>query len=304
MIKYDAGSLIKRLRQQKDMTQEQLAEYAGIDRATLSKIENGKATANSSTLHAIFQKLGVDPSGLSGYFLSRKETEWDSARAEIEASASQGNYEKVYALIEELENDAEYMAKNTNRQYVMYVRGFSHIYTGKNAEEAIEMFDEAIKMTLPHFSQKYLDDYHLTSLEINICSSKATALSISQRNEEAIELMYALKENFDKNCIDRNLWGKLYPNIIYYLTRFLYLAKRYQEALELCEIGRKTAMAGYTVLLPQIMLNKAYILHALGDNEGSEQTFRNVYHTYLLYGMSGQAEAVKRDTKKYLDVDL
>ena len=83
-------------------------------------------------------------------FLSRKETEWDATRVEIEASASQGNYEKMYVLAKELENDAKYMLKNENRQYVMFMRGFHHIYSGKGAQEAIEMFDKAIKITLPH----------------------------------------------------------------------------------------------------------------------------------------------------------
>ena len=304
MIKYDTGSLIKRLRRQKSITQEQLAEYAGIDRATLSKIENGKAAANNSTLHIIFQKLGLDPASLSGYFLSGKEVEWEVARTEIEANASHRDYDKVYALLEKLENDADYMKHNNNRQFVAYIRGFSHLFTGKSPDEALEILDKAIKITLPHFSPQYLDDYHLSSTEFNICSSMALAYSISGRQDEAIELMFALKDNFDNNCIDRNLWGKQYPTIIYHLTRFLCLAERFEEALELCEIGRKAAASGYTSLLPQIILNKAYCLNALGDKAGSEQTFRNVYHTYLLYEMPGNAEAVKRDAKKYLDVDL
>ena len=304
MIKHDTGSLIKRLRRQKDITQEQLAEYAGIDRATLSKIENGKATANNSTLNIIFQKLGLDPASLSGYFLSKKEVEWEAARTEIETSASHRDYEKVYALLEKLENDAEYMGQSNNRQYVTYLRGFSHLFTGKSPDEALEMLDRAIEMTLPNFSLQYLDDYHLSSLEFNICSSMALAHSISGRQDKAIGLMFALKNNFDNHCIDRDLWGKQYPTIIYHLTRFLCLAERWQEALELCDIGRKAAASGYASNLPHIMLNKAYCQNALGDKAGSEQTFRNVYHTYLLYEMPGNAEAVKRDAKKYLDVDL
>ena len=304
MVKYDTGSLIKRLRRQKDITQEQLAEYAGIDRATLSKIENGKAVPNNSTLHIIFQKLGLDPAGLSAYFLSRKEAEWEAIKTEIMANSTHRDYDKVYELVKQLENDAEHMKQDVNRQFTVFIRGFAHLFTGKSPDEALEMFDKAIRITIPHFSLQYLDEYHLSDVEQKICGAMANAHAIARRYDKAIEIMYALKNNFDNNCIDRDLWGKQYPTIIYYLTRFLCLAERWQEALELCDIGRQAAASGYTALLPQVVLNKAYCLNALGDKAGSEQIFRNVYHTYLLYEMPGNAEMVKRDAKKYLDVDL
>ena len=52
------GSLIRDIRQQKGMTQEQLAEECGMKRATIIKIELGKFNASVDILSAILRPLG------------------------------------------------------------------------------------------------------------------------------------------------------------------------------------------------------------------------------------------------------
>lgn len=57
------GEIIKKLREEKRMSQEELAEAAGISRPTLSMIELGKAgSVRTGTLEAIAKALGVSVS--------------------------------------------------------------------------------------------------------------------------------------------------------------------------------------------------------------------------------------------------
>ena len=67
MPNYDIGLLIKRLRKQKGLKQEELA-YPIIDRATLSKIECGKVMPNKTTLEALFERLGFCPHNIADFF--------------------------------------------------------------------------------------------------------------------------------------------------------------------------------------------------------------------------------------------
>lgn len=53
------GQNIRRLRKRESMTQEQLAEKAGIDQKQLSKIESGRVQAKLSTYLRIANVLGV-----------------------------------------------------------------------------------------------------------------------------------------------------------------------------------------------------------------------------------------------------
>ena len=54
------GGLIRDIRLQKGMTQEQLAEKCGMKRTTISKIESGKFNASVDILSAILRPLGCE----------------------------------------------------------------------------------------------------------------------------------------------------------------------------------------------------------------------------------------------------
>ena len=62
-------SLIKKVRENKEISKGQLALKTGIDRAYLSKIESGKVSPGSEIIEKIFDALGIDinqplPSGV------------------------------------------------------------------------------------------------------------------------------------------------------------------------------------------------------------------------------------------------
>ncbi len=59
--KYAVGIVIKRLRQQKKMSQDLLSGLAGIARSHLSMIENGKKQANFETICRIANALEIPP---------------------------------------------------------------------------------------------------------------------------------------------------------------------------------------------------------------------------------------------------
>ncbi len=60
LLKKQLGANIKQLRKQRNLTQEQFAEYIHIDPKNVSKIENGKNYPTAETLSAIAQVLQVD----------------------------------------------------------------------------------------------------------------------------------------------------------------------------------------------------------------------------------------------------
>lgn len=54
------GSMIKELRKSKKITQNELADYTGLSRAGIAKIEAGASDIKLSTLISILSLLGVD----------------------------------------------------------------------------------------------------------------------------------------------------------------------------------------------------------------------------------------------------
>jgi transcriptional regulator with XRE-family HTH domain len=55
---------LKTVRERKAFTQEQLAEKAGVSRATLARIETGQNEPYPSTVRKIADALGVEPEQL------------------------------------------------------------------------------------------------------------------------------------------------------------------------------------------------------------------------------------------------
>lgn len=54
------GGLIRAIRQERGMTQEQLAELAGMSRTTICKIESGKFNASIDLLAKVIAPLGAE----------------------------------------------------------------------------------------------------------------------------------------------------------------------------------------------------------------------------------------------------
>lgn len=54
------GPYLKKLRKKKKITQVELAEYAGLSRAGVVKVESGESDIKLSTLISIVNLLGID----------------------------------------------------------------------------------------------------------------------------------------------------------------------------------------------------------------------------------------------------
>jgi len=63
-IRIAFGKAVKSLRQEKNISQEKLAEYANLDRSYISLIERGINSASVITLFKIGSALDIDPTDL------------------------------------------------------------------------------------------------------------------------------------------------------------------------------------------------------------------------------------------------
>ena len=56
---YFVGETIRRMRQAKNLTQEELGERVGVQKAQISRLEKGRSVITLPTISRIFQALGV-----------------------------------------------------------------------------------------------------------------------------------------------------------------------------------------------------------------------------------------------------
>ena len=112
----DLGGKIRRLRQQKNLSQSELAQKAGVAQSTLSYLESGKKMPQFDTLSAICKGLGVSVLELLTYDEPKATKKWPLQQAPPKAqdvsalAASQGlSKELLKQLYEQM-----YLRSQTN----------------------------------------------------------------------------------------------------------------------------------------------------------------------------------------------
>ena len=79
-LKKQLGKNIQQFRKQQKLTQEQFAEFIGIDPKNVSRIENGNSYPSSETLVAIAKALNLD---IYELFIFNENIEYENMRQEI-----------------------------------------------------------------------------------------------------------------------------------------------------------------------------------------------------------------------------
>ncbi len=72
---YYVGEAIRKMRQTQNLTQEQLGERVGVQKAQISKLEKGKSVITLPTMSRIFQALGI-PTATLDLGMGGKVTLW------------------------------------------------------------------------------------------------------------------------------------------------------------------------------------------------------------------------------------
>ncbi|HBF14569.1 MAG TPA: hypothetical protein DDW30_02580 [Clostridiales bacterium] len=92
------GETIKRLRQERSMTQEQLAEYLNVSVSAISQWETGRTAPDISTLPVLADFFDISLDNLFDRTYEKKDSEIEAYRARSQAYRSKGETEKDLAL--------------------------------------------------------------------------------------------------------------------------------------------------------------------------------------------------------------
>ncbi len=105
-IKKQLGTKIKRLRQKRGLTQEQLAEQMGIATRTLSGIEIGENFVTADTLEKVFEVLNVTSSELFAFdHIKPKEDLIQEIISDLNNIEDRDKIETIYKIIKATINE-------------------------------------------------------------------------------------------------------------------------------------------------------------------------------------------------------
>ena len=139
------GTNIKKLRRDRDITQEQLADYLNISVSAISQWESGKTTPDISLLAPLANIFDVTSDNLLGIDIMVKENRIKDIINQAEEAGEYGSvdYEKAAEILraglKEYPNSYEIMV-----ELMSCVRTIRYIDKGKEKEEAIPLLNEVI----------------------------------------------------------------------------------------------------------------------------------------------------------------
>ena len=138
----------------------------------------------------------------------------------------------------------------------------------------------------------------LTMDEILITSNIATALKAKGNLMQAIKWEYFLKEYMENERLEYDGVGRIYPLVLFNLSNCLGECNRFEEALELCDIGiaycnEHGKLNAYT----ELIYNKSRYLFKLKRDDEAK---RYMLYTYCVATVRNH-EKIKHIAKKCLD---
>jgi len=300
------GILIKKLRIQQGMTQEDLA-YPIIEQSTLSRIENGQTMPNKSTTEMLLERLGYNPGNID-IVIDKKTAEiqkiMDELYALIKTESIYDDQEertkKADRIIKTLEEDSEFMAERVNRQYILLNKAMCALHRKEDLNRIHEMLMEAMKISIPEYNEKDIDNYYLSKQDVRIINLTAMVYRDNGRLDDGINVLTLLKKNFEETNIDKESKGEYYASVVYALATLLTYANKYEEALKMCdraaEICKET---GIFRLLPLITAYKVHCLNYLGIKDECSELLKQSYYASKMFGYHNWVSMIEDDAQKF-----
>ena len=143
----DIGSNIRKLRRERDITQEQLAEFLNISVSAISQWECGKTTPDISLLAPLANVFEVTSDALLGIDITVKENRIKDIVNQAQKAQQYGSvdYEKAIEILraglKEYPNSYEIMA-----ELMSCIRTIRFLGKGKEDDEAVVLLNEVINL--------------------------------------------------------------------------------------------------------------------------------------------------------------
>ena len=256
MAVFQLGTVIKTRREELGITQEDLAD--GICSVpTLSRIENGERMPTKDHFEMFMQRLGYSAMSLD-FFTDKQDFQTYELKFKVRQEFVSGNYALAGEHMRELESALKAPTK-IDRQFILLHDALINKSKYTNGER-LEQLEAAIQLTCPKFKSGVIPKV-LSYDEIILLNNIAICNHAQGNTAQAIEILTALKEYFDHHVISVEEALRTQPMILYNLSKYLGLSGRYDECIEICDLGIRIArMTGRCPLLGETLFNRAWAL--------------------------------------------
>jgi transcriptional regulator with XRE-family HTH domain len=279
----DIGEFIGGLRKSAGISQRKLCK--GICNAsTYNRIENGLIHGHVYLLEPLMQRLGRDINLYFNTFLSARDFEEKQIRDGFEHFMVARQFEQAERLIDDLAAKKRYQ-KGVNLQFIKIARSSVVACREGFSDNYINMVTDALKITIHGFDEQKLETYRLSYNEIFLVNKTALYYIETNETERGIRIFYKLRDSMNNSYADETEKARMYPMVLYNLSRHLERNNRYDEALEISKEGKEQEVNRQRLsLLPGFAVNNALTFFNAGKKDESIPYFALAYYGSFVTG--------------------
>ncbi len=294
---YKFGYIIKQRREELGYTQEELSD--GICSVpTLSRIENGERMPTKNHFEMLLQRLGFSESILYNY-VDEHTLFLHEQKFKIRQAIILAHFEEAQKLLENYKKKMD-PESHLERQFVL-LNEILASPTSYNVQDRLLRLEEAIRLTCPNYSEENVPRV-LSYEEILILNNIAGCYHSMQDYQKAIHILSLIKKHYENGMLNREEVLRTQPLILYNLSKCLGLAGRYEECVEICNLGIRIAReTGRCSLLEKMLYNKAWSLvkkNSPGDMDQAKETVKLALYMATVMDKKESAEHYKRFIEK------
>ena len=267
---YDIVELIHNIRVEEKIPLTDLA-MGLMSPSQLGKIEKGERPLEKNIRDRILERLGMAKEMYENLLDNGAYEDW-KYRKDIISAIRERESEKAKQLIDEFAGRVNEKDK-INRQFILVMQAEQGRQAGLSENAVIELYQEAVKLTIPDIDKVWNKKYPLSVLEINLLLE-----AVSDENDVYyFHKCRVLMEYVQTGRYDAITKAKIYPKIAYfYLKRQRVLKNHWgqqegKENLQLCNEAIEVLRdAGRTYYLVELLEIKMEILEVDAEKSALE----------------------------------
>jgi len=301
-MKINNGALVKKMRKELGLSQENLAEQLFISVRQLSRIESGEASMDIWQFITTLELLGHPTDDF--WLLYLDSHEYDSYRIykRLKRQMKSSSQSEIKDLIASMET-----SPLINQPFIKQLMTLIKISIEEMPpKEELEKLQKAMEMSKPNFDIVLVSTYRMTYNEIYIALGMAQSLAILGKHDKAISMIESIiqaRENIQASEDDA---AALFPSLHFILSHILISAERYKEALKASTIALETCRE-YNNLknVPEILLAMATCYYKLEEEEHIYKTHLiRAYHAAYAIGKNDVATHIKNEASNTFGISL
>lgn len=281
MAFYDTGKVIKALRKQQGLTQEQLS--AGImDVSNLSRIESGKIAPSKLHLNIIMERLGFNADTFISDFVDSDESHWLIHKNQAITAIIDNDIAAAQAHIKELEANPiakTEIGKQLLEHFKLSIQNGEERHTVSRKLSIIN----TLKITIPNFKEDKISEYFLSRNEIFMVNQLGLYYANNNNKLKGIAILKALAQGIREHYVDKHEKAISLPLVLYNLSKYLGQCGFYHEAIEVCDEGIEICVNNNKLkALPKFIFNKAYCLNLIDKSIDCKSLVYQAYYGCIM----------------------